>query len=643
MRNNLKIKYCLFTLIAMINLPYMAISQEIKVYKGLIEGDKAKYEYYEKNGERIYHGEFIIIKDKSQGNINYNFKVLEITKCKYEHGNITGEYVIEDITFLPSFRFAVPVGEDEFYIAKVTNNNEINYKRITKKHYVNGKINGPFSYEEIHYKNAKTTNSNHEKIESNIKENYFFGNYTHSVLKNGQKHITIDGKFDTNGFLIGEWNFKIEGKKEVRIYGIGQNKGHLLSLKSINEETGKIIQSVNRYSYVNFKNLEYFSKEVFPMKLSNQIYNHKDSYGHNIYYPKGYKDDFDIDYKIGKPLIAMLSPRFAEPKINGLNFKLNIKNEDNFLIYDKKGNLNPYLWIGLKKLYIINASSSGGVVPELENKLKTLLEKQSIQNWNIGALAFNEVSKDGYIDYSLDSNTLSYNIMFNKYDIFDTTQILLYNSFLTDLKKAYYDINPLIDIFNYCFYLKKITGLSELKNTEVVPQEFSNLYKTIISEKDKLSQEMSSYYIDNSQMQLIQFNQFIKEKLPELSVKINNIIEANKIIETLNTIKAELWQLETEVFNGIKNDIYFLIIKPSIDKYTTNPKSYKSGDLTNALSYLEGLRQIYLGYTVEYKKSSTSMLTTLPSKENKIQEMVTYKGKSYKKAFEDNTTNVEFK
>ena len=203
---------------------YNLCAQSHRTYTGLYNGGKATYTYVEDtDGSRIMDGKFVFEKygfmNGSAGEVYGSYKM----------GNKNGLWIYK--------RRGSPIG-------------------ILKVNYVNGNMNGIFSYR-----------CGNEFYQINFLNNRIIGSI--QVPDDDEfPHGTIQGQFDDEGYPTGKWIYKYEDFNNPYIVTEIYNSGNLKSKSVKNEATGDI----KEISLEDIEKTYDGRKELAPYKVERLIY-----------------------------------------------------------------------------------------------------------------------------------------------------------------------------------------------------------------------------------------------------------------------------------------------------------------------------------------------------------------------------------
>lgn len=238
-------------------LPLTIFSQTIKTYDGTYEKGKATYQYYEKtNGERVYHGKFHYqCEDMSD---NYPFQTID---GNFTDGEKNGKWI---------FKYEAKGFKD--FISTIKK--EMPFK--------NGKLSGVYTEEKsfVETKDGKLEKKINSRKSINYKEDNPKGFFSFENIYPSPS--LYKGSIDSLGFADGAWFVKdvlvgeiTSDKPSVKFESnLKYLNGLLISNKTINTETGKVLEDFN-VSGIALKDTTFY-------KLSEAIYSNISCFG--IYY-----------------------------------------------------------------------------------------------------------------------------------------------------------------------------------------------------------------------------------------------------------------------------------------------------------------------------------------------------------------------
>lgn len=217
---------------------YITTAQPLKEFNGSFGKGKASYQYFEdQNYNRIYNGSF-----------EYN----------YATGRVKG-------AFLNNLRngawsFTKFIKSTTFMKVKY-----LGYKAISKGIYVDGKMDGEWSFSQT----QAETNKLLMKSTANFKNGVLTGSYyysdTRKVEQSGYDHdVLVKGCFDDHGFFDGNWLIKYK-KDNIQYEDIRKYKnGYLYFRVHRNSSNGNIIEKFDSTSFANlfFTNYDHVTKKA---------------------------------------------------------------------------------------------------------------------------------------------------------------------------------------------------------------------------------------------------------------------------------------------------------------------------------------------------------------------------------------------
>jgi hypothetical protein len=165
---------------------FLANSQVLKTYSGSFEGGKATYQYYEtKKYDIVFHRSF-----------SYSGPLFNM-KGSFVKGNRNGKWNI--------------YAKDKLYSS---NGRSIKLNTNVFGNYKNGELNGAWFYS-TSIRFAMGNQDDKEKSFANFYNNHFIGKVTYET--NWPEKYTIDGQFDSLGFLTGSWKyFSNNSRQEIK-------------------------------------------------------------------------------------------------------------------------------------------------------------------------------------------------------------------------------------------------------------------------------------------------------------------------------------------------------------------------------------------------------------------------------------------
>ena len=261
-------------------------SQRTQIYSGPYKDGEAKYEYYDTQKGRVYHGDFSFsFSDTSRSiEINGTFKNdLRDGLWKYICAIKTEEGIVHKLTFDIEYKNGIRDGKYEHVYMKGGKTIR-NFKTTTK----NGLIDGAFVFNEIHDYD-KTT----EKIRGYYVLGCRGGRWVFQEFKDSGKNLHItqysDYKEDceyyvnneTGTKVDGRYNsFSISGESVSYYYTIHYIKGQFLRMESLlgvrNTSLGlhawggefKILPYDDTFLNNNVKEAKYLKGILYPLKIN---------------------------------------------------------------------------------------------------------------------------------------------------------------------------------------------------------------------------------------------------------------------------------------------------------------------------------------------------------------------------------------
>lgn len=526
------------------------VSLNAQKYKGKLEGEhtsgKAEYEYYKKNYEKIWDGDFY-----------YNSNDKFIINGHYSDNLKNGDWSVK----LTNYHYDGYTGD--FWI---TSNVKAQYNKGNKvgKWNVSHKVRKEYGtlFKGIINELANLFGED-EKIPDEIKlkeettaffENNHFSrnfNYNQYAVGSSNKQVTITGQFDKNGKIIGEWEYKSPETYELVKY----KKGVLYFNIKRDEASGKVTKRIDRESFVerffqNYDksvNISIFNNEVYSLKKKTEYENEihtglkfweRETYnqiggivdGIAIYeIPKGsnrdrlwreykivkcYEEYDDCDKRKNKLKYEHLinkgdfyfNKNKYEKALDYYNKAISLNTDDSYA-HDKKKKIKllQFLETRRKKTFSyrkMNKHNYESTYTEIKNRIKEVLKESD----NTGKLKLN-------LSYKIDTNG---NTTFSK-KVKNSTSKIMKNEIINSVKniglepiyKHDYTINARADYDLEINHKKGQLSVKKTKTKTKIKRGNKKFYHKI---KDNLSlKPMGKYKIKYSQININDDKTFNKE------------------------------------------------------------------------------------------------------------------------------------
>lgn len=277
---HLKLRVFLLTLTALLLMHHSTIAQETKTYKGPYSwGDnegEAEYTYYEKDGKRIYHGNF-----KMTGEVRNSQAYLKFTYSgQFIHGDANGTWKMQttgealnnkiNSLMLGNFKNGIPDGSFINKVISIDSN-------VTRMTYKNGKPSGKFThyngFDDVRLTaqfsdNGLQTGETEHKQGQYLEIMSFDENnrlYLGIGFSNGNEYKRIDirktaQELDTSYYSWDTTSFD-NGNKILEKFWSKNAFGHFSNISSFSTK------NLSKFSYITFQKLNSFKDaDLFPVE-----------------------------------------------------------------------------------------------------------------------------------------------------------------------------------------------------------------------------------------------------------------------------------------------------------------------------------------------------------------------------------------